>query len=326
MDNYSILGLKPNASKDDIKKSYRKLAMKHHPDKGGDEETFKQINDAYNNLINNNKQTISQNIFFKQKVNKVNKTPLDINAIINITLNDLLKTYTQNIIYKCQVICQKCSGKGGSNFKICSTCNGDKQLYKTMNIGVINIRNAYDCPKCNASGFEYTNKCNTCNGYGVKLDDKKIKFNIPVGICLKEKYIYEEKGNCLKTGEMGDLNIFVKLNTGNYEIIENYNLIISYKINILDAIVENPIYYKHFTNKEYYLQTSNLNSTNNTMIYDNLGLPYINGNEKMYGKLYIKFEYIFPQEIPNFNKNIIENIKVLMKPQSKDKIISGKNI
>jgi DnaJ-class molecular chaperone len=55
MDYYSILGVSKTASTEDIKKAYRKLAMKHHPDKGGDEARFKQINEAYSVLSDNKK-------------------------------------------------------------------------------------------------------------------------------------------------------------------------------------------------------------------------------------------------------------------------------
>jgi len=50
MDYYSTLGLKRGASQEDIKKAYRSLAMKHHPDRGGDEKQFKQIEEAYRTL------------------------------------------------------------------------------------------------------------------------------------------------------------------------------------------------------------------------------------------------------------------------------------
>lgn len=50
MDYYSILGVNRNASQEEIKKAYRKLSMKHHPDRGGDEVQFKQINEAYDTL------------------------------------------------------------------------------------------------------------------------------------------------------------------------------------------------------------------------------------------------------------------------------------
>ena len=56
MDHYSTLGVGKNATPDDIKKSYRKLASKHHPDKGGDTAIFQQIQTAYDTLIDTNKR------------------------------------------------------------------------------------------------------------------------------------------------------------------------------------------------------------------------------------------------------------------------------
>ena len=50
MDYYSILGVNKNASPEDIKKAYRKLAMKHHPDRGGDAGKLQEINEAYDTL------------------------------------------------------------------------------------------------------------------------------------------------------------------------------------------------------------------------------------------------------------------------------------
>ena len=50
MDYYKTLGVNRNASQDEIKKAFKKQAMKHHPDKGGDANTFQQINEAYETL------------------------------------------------------------------------------------------------------------------------------------------------------------------------------------------------------------------------------------------------------------------------------------
>jgi DnaJ-class molecular chaperone len=58
MDYYSTLGVGKNATDDDIKKAYRKLAMKHHPDRGGDEATFKKISEAYDILSDPQKKQI----------------------------------------------------------------------------------------------------------------------------------------------------------------------------------------------------------------------------------------------------------------------------
>jgi len=58
MDYYSVLGVDQNSSQDDIKRAYRKLAMKHHPDRGGDAETLQRINEAYEVLGNPNKKAV----------------------------------------------------------------------------------------------------------------------------------------------------------------------------------------------------------------------------------------------------------------------------
>ena len=57
IDYYNVLGLKKEASKEEIKKTYRKMSLKHHPDrKGGSEEAFKKINEAYEVLSDDNKK------------------------------------------------------------------------------------------------------------------------------------------------------------------------------------------------------------------------------------------------------------------------------
>ena len=56
-DYYKILGVEKTASVEDIKKAYRRLAHKHHPDKGGNEQTFKELNEAYQILSNNEKRS-----------------------------------------------------------------------------------------------------------------------------------------------------------------------------------------------------------------------------------------------------------------------------
>jgi DnaJ family protein A protein 2 len=56
MDYYQILGVPTTASPEEIKKAYRKLAMQHHPDRGGDTEKFKEISEAYDNLSDENKK------------------------------------------------------------------------------------------------------------------------------------------------------------------------------------------------------------------------------------------------------------------------------
>ena len=79
MDYYSILGVAKSANQDDIKRAYRKLAMQHHPDKGGDEAKFKQINEAYSVLSDPNQRAQYDNPQ-PQRFN-FNNTQFDFNDI-----------------------------------------------------------------------------------------------------------------------------------------------------------------------------------------------------------------------------------------------------
>ena len=64
MNPYNVLGISKDSSKEDIKKAYRKLAMKYHPDKGGDPKKFQEINNAYEELTTDN-QVVENNMGFR---------------------------------------------------------------------------------------------------------------------------------------------------------------------------------------------------------------------------------------------------------------------
>lgn len=85
MDYYKILGVDKNSTLDEIKKAYRKLASKHHPDKGGDKKTFQEVQEAYSTLSDPNKRSLYDNPRpqgFANGIN-INGQGFDINDIFN---------------------------------------------------------------------------------------------------------------------------------------------------------------------------------------------------------------------------------------------------
>jgi DnaJ-class molecular chaperone len=84
MDYYSILGVTRTASQDDIKRAYRKLAMQHHPDKGGDENKFKEINEAYDTLGDAQKRAAYDSPQSRQGYGNTNGNPFGPNAFEDI--------------------------------------------------------------------------------------------------------------------------------------------------------------------------------------------------------------------------------------------------
>jgi len=105
MDYYSRLGVNKSASPEDIKKAYKKLAMQHHPDRGGDQATFQQINEAYDTLKDpakrqeydapktnpRQRQYTSQNMndMFEQMFRQRRRPNMDVRLSVNMTLEDV---------------------------------------------------------------------------------------------------------------------------------------------------------------------------------------------------------------------------------------------
>ena len=249
-DYYDILEVTRNASSDDIKKAYRKLALKYHPDRNqGDkeaEEKFKQINEAYQVLSDDNKRRMYDK-YGKEGVNanggfgggfggfedinlgdifssffggegfsgrsrkqSVDPYPLDSELLVTLEFKEAIFGISKELKYKIKKPCETCDGTGSKDKKrqTCSYCNGQ---------GRVGIRQGFmsvvrECPKCNGTGSMVQNKCEKCQGKSFIEEEVKVKFDIPKGVDNGMKIRLAEKGNISKTGEIGDmyLNIHVK--------------------------------------------------------------------------------------------------------------------
>ena len=126
-DYYKILGVSPNASDEDIKKAYKKLAIKYHPDKNqGDkdaENKFKEISEAYTALTDPKKKYTSSNHFenfrwdgFKMNMDDYfshfNFENLDLTVKVKIDLKDVYNNNPIKFSYERVGICNTCNGKG----------------------------------------------------------------------------------------------------------------------------------------------------------------------------------------------------------------------
>ena len=184
---YEVLGVQKNASQDEIKKVYRKLAVKHHPDKGGDPEKFKSITEAYNTLSDNNKRReydnrgrtqhgfggfggfgdIFESFFGHRQPQPQQPQPTsdrDIRFKLGVTLEQINQGIKQKIQYRRNRTCNRCSGKGGEGKMICNICRGTGQ--ETSNNG--RFIHQFTCRSCRGRGILFSNICNLCEGNGVQ--------------------------------------------------------------------------------------------------------------------------------------------------------------
>ncbi len=246
-DYYKILEVEEKASADEIKKSYRSLSKKYHPDVNPNgTEQFKEIAEAYDVLSNPDKKANYDNSksnpfqgtpyadMFSQMFGKGNnqfRQPRRKNApdkVIKVQVSPVESYLGSNkeLHYVKNNHCQTCNGSGGEQ-QMCGTCKGQGFEIKTYGTGfmVQQIRSA--CNTCGGKGYTLVHKCYGCGGQGVKSTANNIKITLPRGIDSGQFLKVENAGD-FKNGEYGDLVIQVELvNKDGYEKMNDdliYNL------------------------------------------------------------------------------------------------------
>lgn len=207
---YDILGVKENATQEDIKKIYRKLAKENHPDAGGSEEKFKKISQAYDTLGDENKRKDydqSKNNPFGQGFNfgdafnsmfnqrRPSQKPVHTSNIsIPIGVITSYNGGKQNITYRRQNKCEPCNGTGGDKIN-CRVCNGSGVVVRQVGTGMFVQIMQTACESCSGRGFHFKEMCYSCNGNGANTEMKTIEINLPHGV---------DNGQFLRLNGMGD--------------------------------------------------------------------------------------------------------------------------
>ena len=235
-DYYSILGVDKSASAADMKKAYRKLAVKYHPDKNpGDkeaEEKFKELSEAYETLSNPEKKEVYDNPGFSSMGGFSNMDDLfaqhfgggygatqsktrptrgqDIRHSLSISLYDLLSCEKQQVTFSFRNMCSGCNGTGAEEMMKCEVCEGRGMVQNAQTRGNSRIMSMSPCPTCRGLGQQTKSHCKKCIG-GTMEDKVDVLVSIPKGASHGAILRVPGKGvNGTYGGPRG--NLFVQLN------------------------------------------------------------------------------------------------------------------
>mgnify|MGYP003626524162 FL=1 len=271
---YEILGVSKEATPEEIKKTYRKLSLKYHPDKNPDGESmFKEISEAYGVLSNRDKreQYDSGGINFEDLLRggfggaNRNTNPFDsfqsffnqnnntqrpqkgknIGVTIGVNVEDIYRSTKKTIKYKRELTCSTCVGSGGE-WLTCNNCGGSgvKQIV-TGNSFIRNVRSV-KCGKCGGRGKTPIRTCLSCLGGGTKSSEELFEFKIPMDIRPGERINYPTFGDEMPNGVAGDLLVGIELKPNQKFTLQDNNLIYTQRLSPLDVILGKVCVLPHF--------------------------------------------------------------------------------
>ena len=246
-DYYEVLGVNRDASEADIKKAYRKLAMKHHPDRNPDspkgEERFKEAKEAYEILSESEKRSaydrfghagvdqqgmgaagagfggfadafgdIFGDIFGGGPRGRSSVyRGADLRYNLEIGLEEAARGIETKIRIPAMEECETCHGSGakpGTTPTTCPTCQGQGQV--RLQQGFFSIQQT--CPRCHGSGKMVADPCKTCTGVGRIKRQKTLSVKIPAGVDEGDRIRLSGEGEAgTNGGPAGDLYVVIQV-------------------------------------------------------------------------------------------------------------------
>jgi molecular chaperone DnaJ len=245
---YEALGLKIGASEDEIKKAYRKLSKKYHPDLNPDnkeaEEKFKDISHAYSVLTGKEKPKEQQPSGFGGNPFQTNKVKgRTIELQIFIPLEKAYNGGVHKISFNVADKCPTCNGAGGQDLRHCNQCNGNGHIQQ----GPF----AFMCNNCRGTGTLFTKPCGSCNTTGKMNTTRTVDLNIVRGTTDKTLTIGRGLGNYARGGVNGDVLFIIRIEKHPIFELNGLNLKRSIDVSMLDVITgSNPKLPKELSGQE----------------------------------------------------------------------------
>jgi DnaJ family protein A protein 2 len=247
---YDVLGVSKSASQDELKRAYRKAAIKNHPDKGGDPEKFKELSQAYEVLSDPEKRDLYDQYgedalkegmgggggghnpfdifesFFggggspfgggSGRGSRRQRRGEDVVHPLKVSLEELYNGTSKKLSLSRNIICSKCKGKGsktGASSR-CAGCQGSGVKVSVRQLGPGMIQQMqHVCPDCKGSGETIVEKdrCGQCKGQKVVQDKKLLEVHVEKGMAHGQKITFQGEADEAPDTITGDIVFVLQL-------------------------------------------------------------------------------------------------------------------
>ena len=343
-DYYEVLGVSKDASESEIKKAYRKLALKYHPDRNPNnteaENKFKEAAEAYDVLSDAQKKQrydrfghqgmeggfggggpSMDDIFSRfgdvfgdffgdafgggENSNRGNHLRIK----IKLDLEEIVNGVEKKLKVSKYVECHDCRGNGalhGSSARTCSKCNGQGKVQRIVNTMLGRVATTTTCDVCQGQGQTIDKKCPSCAGEGRLQKEEIVHINLPKGVLGGMQLNMRGKGNAARRGGMpGDLHVIVEEKEHDYLVREELDLHYDLYLGFIDAVLGKKVQIPT-TDGKVQITIQPGTQSNKVLRLRAKGVPDVNGMGR--GDLLIHINIYVPTKITEEEKATLEKL------------------
>ena len=343
-DYYDVLGLSKSASDSEIKSSYRKLAMKYHPDKNPDdkkaEDNFREITESYEILKDPQKRAaydqyghaafsqgssggnpgggfgggfsdIFEDMFGMggEQGRRSAATGSDLRYDLSVSLEQAFSGDQMEISLTVPTKCESCNGSGankGSQPKQCNQCGGHGKVRAQQ--GFFTIERT--CAACSGVGETISDPCRPCKGQGRVNKSKKLSVNVPAGVDNGTRIRLSGEGEAGARGSApGDLYIFIDIKEHSLFQRDGKDTFIEVPVSIVDAVLGNSIQVPCVDGSKAKMNLSSGTQSGTRLRMKGKGMPALRGGSR--GDQYVEINVETPVGISKKQEDLFKQIKEL---------------
>jgi len=349
---YDLLEVQPDASESDLKKAYRKKALRLHPDKGGDPELFKEVTHAYEVLSDSQKRSIydtrgeaglsesggmggmdPQDLFSQLfggggffgggggSRNQGPRKSKDLVHRVHVSLEDLYKGKTTKLALTRNVICSKCDGKGGKEGAVrpCVTCQGRGVRVTLRQMGPMIQQLQQPCDECSGTGeiINHRDKCKTCNARKVVSEKKMLEVHVDKGMKGGQTITFSGESDQAPGVVPGDVVIVIEEKPHERFKRNDNNLVTDVEIDLLMALGGGQFTIKHLDDRALVvtIPPGDVVKQDDMKVIHGQGMPSQRHHEM--GDLYVNISIKWPEHIDPSKIHLLEQVLPPRKPLPK---------
>ncbi|HEY8173267.1 MAG TPA: molecular chaperone DnaJ [Dehalococcoidia bacterium] len=344
-DYYDVLGVPRNASPDDLKKAFRRLAMEYHPDRNqaaGAEARFKQVNEAYEILSDPDKRAMYDRFghagatgenpfargfdgfgfgglgdifdaFFGGSQSRTQRGPMrgaDVRRSMSIAFEEAVFGVEREIEVQTAELCTVCNGlraEPGTQPERCPTCGGTGELRRVQQSIFGQFVNVAMCDRCRGEGRIVTSPCKNCRGTGREKQKRKLSVKIPAGVDGGSQMRLSGEGEIGANGGPRG-NLYLQINVKQHEIFrrEEDDLLLELDLNFAQVALGDEIDVPTIDGEPHGLRVPAGTQTGELFVVRAKGVPHLRGGGR--GDMIVRANVVTPKNLSKDQRELLKQL------------------